>query len=158
MKPEKLTLEHIAGHLPYGLKYILPDTNKPIIDYVTFSEAWALLPQHGSKRKMILRRLDLTKPILVEGKEVIPIVELAKIAFPGESHEWKLRNNRGLAINYYHLIFGYKQGGFYTLKSMEIPNQKLLFQWLYKNHYDLDGLIDLNLAIDVDTLEVNPYE
>lgn len=110
--------------------------------------------------KPILRPMSLTTPIKIDGVEVIPIVELAKISYP--EYDWKIDD----ALNsvYGKLCFGYAKtrsffwvddynGGFYRT-----PNQLSLFQWLFKNKFDVLNLIGQNLAVDVNTLETNPYE
>jgi len=94
----KLQLEHIQGYLAHGLKvknlnphndysggkeiltvngtyYLYPKDEEPIL-FVSFKE-------HPTGKSFdscipILRKLDLTKSITVDGVEILPIVELAK--------------------------------------------------------------------------------
>lgn len=93
---KELTLEHLSGYLPYGLKAEMLDYKS---DYVgrqydviigvhqwSKNGDWCLLTDGGSKPsfnhiKPILRPLtDLTKEIEVNGEKFVPIIELAKIS------------------------------------------------------------------------------
>jgi len=182
---EKLTLEHIAPYLPYGLMviriskcertYINPGPYK-LIGADNLNAGYL----HGASfsienSKPILRSMDLTKPITIEGKEVIPIVELAKIMWGDKIEIGNFRktdNYQVCEINpntmhvLRHLIFD--SDGFHhsaprhrepVLNQIRTcPNQRELWKWLYANKFDVDGLIDAGLAIDVNTLETNPYE
>jgi len=38
-----------------------------------------------------------------------------------------------------------------------ITNQIELWQWMIDNHFDICGLIEIGEAIDVNTLDINPY-
>lgn len=85
---EKLTLEQIAPYLPYGLRIhrggrnLLMNTGKgSSVHWVGISAVidW-FNSEMISKPFPILRRLDLAKPIKINGEEKIPIEELAKIA------------------------------------------------------------------------------
>lgn len=168
---QQLTLEHIAHYLPYGLKVNSPDNQ------VYELTAWPYAGRNltyiqeffENEDEPILRPMDLTKAIQVEGTEVIPIVELAKIAFPDE--DWRKPNGvfyYPKARNSYPKIpidFTYNNGFsavkdhcHYDAQNIYIPNQLALFQWLFKHKFDVFNLIERGLAIDVNTLETNPYE
>ena len=125
--------------------------------------------------KPILRPLsDITKPIKVDGyndsKEFVPIVELAKIGqtFQSQSIDnWevtKVSKDFGYGHNQYYVqfkdnyVFGYhEKHGFYSSsnrnKEMDINNQKELWKMLYKWHVDIHGLIEKNIAVDINTLK-----
>lgn len=106
----------------------------------------------------ILRKMSqLTEKIIIDGVERIPIVELAKIAFPQLSMDWEFYEDIKKAINTFGVTFGYEDG-FYTISSMKVPRQLQLFQWLYKHKFDLHGLIGAGLAVDASTLDINPYD
>jgi hypothetical protein len=126
----------------------------------------------------ILRPLsDLYKTITHNREEIIPIVELAKIAEP--NYVWKI--NKKMAIREIihekwtdKVYFGYtglhryfkstKRDGryFYSMyqdDNMEyIPDQIPLFDYLHELKIDYRGLIESGLAIDANTLETNPYK
>lgn len=195
---EKLTLEHIAPYLPYGLKGILTTNREDdfseydfdfekfkkgvIWNYIGYAEGNFNIPMgegeidgfiYGHENtyvnfqygiKPILRPMDLTKPITIDGKEIIPIVELAKIAFEGIEFENWLQGDRAISkeiekskrIRFWYLK---KDQSFQTTLcgKQHVTNQIVLFQWLFKHKFDVFGLIEKGLAIDVNTLETNPY-
>lgn len=161
----KLTLENIAYYLPYGLKaelqtainfgeiYEVTGLNSDIVK-LDGLEYW----NHLFEIKPLLRPMSqLTQKITIEGKECIPIVELAKIAFPNV--EWEA--NRSLKISYKdRYMFEYWNDSFCFWdgdgKKGRVPNQLQLFQWLYKNKFDVFGLCDAGLALPV-TEDNNVY-
>lgn len=174
---EKLTLENIAPFLPYGLKGNL--INDEYYEPVYAGELFRIETGLTTKKREpepfvivddyedylqyftpILRPMDLTKPIILEGKEVIPIVELAKIAFP--RHDWFHVNAKNVVTEDKEKGFEFdgKDFDFYNMhdgKILPVYNQLALFQWLFKHKFDVFGLIPLGLAIDINTLETNPY-
>ena len=162
-------LKFMAISLPYGLKFI--DVFDSIEDLKSFdvTNMWANGNPYFkiNKIKPILFPLSsLTKEIEHNGEKFVPIVELAKIIvdlpdrFPycfetkvssilqSEKHEFGY-NHRGQS---FHL---------FDRESMEFkpfPNQLELFQNLIEWHFDIAGLIEKGEAIDVNTLETNPYK
>jgi hypothetical protein len=115
--------------------------------------------------KPILRPLsDLYKTIIHNGKEIVPIVELAKIAFPG--FEWELNPNKKEAVcNRYDLYYYKIENCFYSNYTVNghiitsvIKNQYQLFDYMNELKIDYRGLIDAGLAIDANTLGANPYK
>lgn len=166
---ETLTLENICHYLPYGLKLWSTLRNTPV-DVVGFDKD-SLLIQYLDRAKYhsmiggfnpILRPMNLTKSIVVDGKEIIPIVELAKIAFP--ELQWFLFAGNCRAKTEDSLVsvdFGYNKEAFafwcHRVRMITVKNQLALFKKLYEWKMDADGLIGLGLAIDADTLPVNPY-
>lgn len=170
---EKLTLEQIAPFLPYGLKMWRSEKIWPLtglnnrVEFQLLSFGPHELNPIGCKA--ILRPMDLTKPIIVEGKEVIPVVELAKIVIPNPSEEafggmnWfeyegeAVLYDTGMESGY---LLKYVNGCFVLEGhdySAYCPDQLDLFQWLFKHKFDVFGIIEKGLAIDVNTLEINPY-
>jgi hypothetical protein len=175
-----LTLDLIAPYLSHQLKVIRtirPQTKQifNISGYEQFSDYtnitltngegkfWSsecLEKQIPSQFNIILRKMDLTIPIIIEGKEVIPLIELAKISY---STEWFYKEGtvnvvsaaecHGFEWNEDHFeLYNQISGGFLPVK-----NQLQLFKWLYENKFDIEGLIEQNLAIDADSLQTNPY-
>ena len=188
---QQLTLEHITSYLPYGLQVTVPKnynfggmkTDSKFLTLLCAKEDWFMISGFSAFHPMenfkpILRPMDLTKPIIVEGKEIVPIVELFKmVAFRNyddyannifnqmhlgfEDNNW-LRVKTGFPQDT-QLLFTYTSGSF-TFKriepryeDVEVINQLKMFKWLYANFFDVDELIDAGLAIDVNTLETNPY-
>lgn len=118
----KLELKHLAGYLPYGLKY---EWSNSIYYY-----------EHCSSRdfdyensKPILRPLSyLTKEIEVYGEKFVPIKEYDYLRFDE--------------------ISNYK-GGSNTLNFIQVREQNVLLEL----HFDIYGLIEKGLAIDINTLK-----
>ena len=151
----KLELKDIAGYLPYELK---------VIEYV-FSEIHTIKLDiiknlFLDRVKPILRPLpDLYKEITNNGSEqFIPIVELAKIAFP--NIKWKLAS--GMCVNENLEAFEFDEGYFYSecrnVKNIAVHSQYQLFDKLHEWKIDYRGLIDACLAVSVYDLSENPYK
>lgn len=120
--------------------------------------------------KLILRKMDLQKSIIVDGEELIPIVELAKLAFPEDGDVWIIpKHPKNCVINtnnsdyWFEYDNGFQAGESedFTDRGILVPrrilNQLCLLKWLFKHKFDVFGHIEKGLAIDVDTLQVNPY-
>jgi hypothetical protein len=158
---EKLTLENIAPFLPYGLKIkVGKGVREMVCDITQQSQIQTCVLISNvieSQYKPLLIKMDLTKPIIVDGKEVIPIVELAIIAFP--ELQWK-SNGIGNATTGYGHTFYYLTNKmcFGCTHSAFTPYQIQCFQWLFEHKFDFFNFIEKNLAIDVTTLETNVYE
>lgn len=183
---QQLTLENISPYLPYGLyskrgeklQKLEWDLTKQHDIYIAFTMSDVL----NQTWKPLLRQMDLTKPIIVEGKEVIPIVELALIVHGFGRSEWKNRlksmnvkdithSNIESSVTYNNVGEGrrklsYNKGWKSFLLSdynssvyaLHIPDSNALFKWLYAHFFDVEDLIGKNLAINVNSLDINPYE
>ena len=182
-----LEFKDIAGYLPYGLAITHPDWNDRIIIYGGYIDRheyslWSgcdffyenkEYKYHTDYFKPILRPLsDLYKGITHNGKEIIPIVELAKIAY--SKIEWKFaigkfwELGRGCAesnTDNCRFFFWKNEAGptCYTFvhgysECKTVYNQADLFDYLDELKIDYRGLIDAGLAIDANTLENNPYK
>jgi hypothetical protein len=111
--------------------------------------------------KPILRPLsDLYKTITHNGKEIVPIVECAKIALPdfefliGNKLCYCEDNHRGL------IQFYMEEGAFKTNfvdTGYMIVNQIPLFDYLNSLKIDYRGLIDAEKAVSVYDLDINPF-
>lgn len=101
----------------------------------------------------ILRPMDLTKSIIVEGKEVIPILELIRVTKDYPIIEDIRKVNDGYHYSFKHEKMRYSMINCLYINSMDI----MQFQWLFKHKFDVFGLIEKGLAIDCNTLETNPY-
>jgi hypothetical protein len=114
--------------------------------------------------KPLLRPMNLTKPIIVEDKEVIPIVELAKrfhtLSEATISHYDNIidAGSYGIQVSCY---LDKDRHGYYSVfadKDLVHHNESRVVKWLYANYFDVDGLIEKGLAIDATTLETNVYK
>jgi len=183
----KLELKDIAGYLPYDLSAI--NYIDEIYEVQGFNN-WhdMLLFQNGNDEELIneteyhitnikpiLRPLsDLYKTITHNGKGIIPIVELAKMAYINLG--WKLNDDVNIldcAIRYFEDGIGYmymyfdhmgwfvgsqKLYGKEERYEMDVPNQYQLFDYLNELKIDYRGLIDSCLAISAHDLKENPYK
>lgn len=159
----KLELKHLCGYLPYDLEGII--VNDGIIRKVVGFNYFSLNLKPAKFRythcyfdnfKPILHPLsDLTKP-LPDG--TIAILELAKIAFPFEN--WYLKNENVCSAHSDVapiLKFKFRPDGFVietdNFHGNFAPNQFECFQYLFSKHFDIYGLIEKGLAIDINTLK-----
>lgn len=119
---------------------------------------------------------DLTKPITHKGEAFVPIVELAKMCFSNtygnlpniKNHE--VLNSESCEsfgfIGYtdderfsltFNDTFCDQSFEFWIDRSRHFIKQLELFLKLIEWHFDIAGLIERGEAIDVNTLETNPY-
>lgn len=144
----KLKLEHLAPYLPYGLRAKLGDKTADM--HVTFEmicgsdiENVPCFRKHSRDKypiKPILHPLfDLTKEITVDGEKFKPFDSLYKL-----SDYTEYLNSLEEQDNKYDL---------YTPSRWPYELFEKLLEW----RFDVFGLIKSGLAIDVNTLKVNPY-
>ena len=129
----KLTIKELAPYLPYGLKY---DYKGTIYELHTLKNDTTLnLLFDGKICKPILRPLsNLTKEIEINGLKVIAITELLKDSCFNTD--------------------------IITFKEQCKYEEALIFDLSYRHsqillsfHFDIFGLIEKNLAIDINTLK-----
>lgn len=175
-----IELKHLAAYLPYEVKVFVENSEPQILElhscYYNSSKqiCTTLKYKKGNdyefdidECKLILRPLsDLTKEIEVNGKKIVPIVELAKITLPDYQYEiektFSISESKiGIRfnVNTKLVFFGY-DSDFYlnTILNKKLarhtPNfQYLLFQKLFEWHFDIFGLIEAGDAIDINTLK-----
>jgi len=125
---EKLELKHLAPYLPFKL-HVLTCTNiesNPVIEEMTISYLQDML-ENPIGEKPILRPLsDFGNPCLSDGK--VPIMELAKI---GDRRSFPAWWDNSACVSDINGV------NFWVI-------QKLL-EW----HFDVFGLIDAGLAVDI---------
>ena len=168
----KLELKHLAPYLPY--KVLVGDGRTPFeLTEHNFTNVFKYLTT------IYLHPLsDLTKEIEVNGEKLVPMVELAKILnLKGEifdnddclSFGWDENygddmqgycigwNSKGkfFGVGYSEDVFGidfekYDNGNDKML--YELPFTYDCFQKLLEWHFDIFGLIENGLAIDINTL------
>jgi hypothetical protein len=134
----KLELKHLAGYLPYDLKIKTTfgwDTMQTLNDYcvnIDFEDVHYYDSLETTDFKAILRPLsDLTKEIEVNGEKFVPNVKL------------------NLHSTYSYGIFLENQYGYgYEVTDLSFNKVNKLLEW----HFDIYGLIDAGLAIDLNTL------
>lgn len=165
---EELQLKYIAGYLPYNLKVVYEE-HRGLKDYKikdinavnVHSGTIEILCNHSyiwtDKFKPILR------PITDLNKEINGIVPLAELAS-------KISNLFGIDfivkhINQYNNIifsadgmeFGFLDKEFYLLDYGEDIggiDQLMCFSYLFEHHFDIYGLIDKGLAVDINKFNI----
>ena len=164
---KQLELNHIAPYLPYGLKYqgyyggvsTMRDI-KHIRDYNEETDEYTPNIQVDGYTiefiKPLLRPLsDLYKEI--DGE--VGIVEIARevglnfIRYDLGSScvDLYLTDRNGKKSRFWY--DGFKTGSFcLTIYGYGKVNQLVGFQYLFENHYDVFGLIDKGLAIDLNSI------
>lgn len=168
---EKLELKHLAPYLPFGLRIECLDFKK---DYVgkqydkivglhqwdKTGVNWCVLTEGGSKPsldsiKLILHPLsDLTKEIEVNGEKFVPVNRI-KDFYNKNILEWdeqfvigvySISLERGSYDTFERIIiFGYDGDISHTRYDIV----QMLLEW----HFDVFGLIEKGLAVDINTLE-----
>jgi len=141
----KLTLRELAPYLPYQLKvkitenFISPYNMNPIQkegNVIKFDCYIILLMSSGLK--FILRPLsDLVKEIEVDGEKFVPIEEIKR---KYTEYYFATNNESMLSIK--------GKNEMYVFSNHFISIQNKLFEW----HFDVFGLIEQGLAIDINTL------
>jgi hypothetical protein len=169
----KLELKHIVGYLPYGLKFKYCDVMSHENDYIgecNYRSGEFQCVLNYSEYFPILRPLsDLVKVIEVDGEKFTPIKELARIEDNGYHKclamfynldaevtnkrimiSWIDNEIRNLILKYDCIrnSFSLKVGGV----DVEMINTYELYQKLHEWHFDIHGLIDMGLAIDINKI------
>jgi len=132
----KLQLKHLAPYLPYGLKIEIASMDISLtmtVDDEMDSETISLTDAIENNHKPMLRPLDLTKPITVDGIEIVPIDTLNLM----------LGNN----LEYRHGKYSMYIDGSWTNSYTELPYEivEKLLSW----HFDVFGLIEQGLAVEL---------
>lgn len=121
--PKQLTIEHLAAYLPYGLKVAPIFGGYAILDVENIDRVLA----YNKPVKPILRPLsDLTKEITHNGEAFVPIYRIDEMGY--RIHGLTLDGIGLLAMPYWVVC--------------------KLHSW----HFDIYGLIDAGLAIDINTI------
>jgi hypothetical protein len=157
----KLELKDIAGYLPHRLNIWIPGGTDEVgmLDRygIVFNADKTDRYSLGFYKPILHPHSDLYRPVMHNGKEVVHIVELARLHNP--KLLWK--HNGATAINeLYEFGYDYDFGFFCYFGSLKchINNQYQLFDYLHELKIDYRGLIDVGLAVDCNALEDNPYK
>lgn len=104
--------------------------------------------------RLILHLLsDLTKEIKVNGDEFVPISCLLKIEFSTQDKKGKYSEIHINTDGYPCAMFKYQAGRSITIYTNFILNEKYwIIEKLLEWHFDVFGLIEQGLAIDINTL------
>lgn len=109
----------------------------------------------GTDYHIICHSLDkLTQPIMHEGKEIVPIVELANINTPEQV--WMFKKNlgmecawsKGIDEEWFDFEFGvFKTGCMYSCYTVD--NQAALFAYMDSLHFDRFGWSERGLTTEI---------
>lgn len=172
---EKLELKHLAPYLPYGLKINTAENEMYLIDFKN-KKIESLFRGHliniyeWDEFKPILRPLsDLTSNNLIDMfniayKFVFDRTDENLTNF--HMYGWD-EDDFGCTVKDGQFIYGFSvdfehQKDFrFSCRNIDtdVPNNFMmidklqLFEYLFKNHFDVFGLIEENLAIDINTLK-----
>lgn len=156
---ESLELKHLAPYLPYRLKVKSIDIfeGDPIFEMGTESKN-GLLSSAGIKWvlednfKPILRPMsDLTELIEIDGQKIIPI-------------DYLNQGNLSVDESFLPVLEGDSEDGFwyenystdcggYSIHSVSFKFTLSVYEKLLEWHFDVFGLIDKGLAIDINKLK-----
>lgn len=180
---DTIKLHEICGYLPYGMKVRWCDGKvdkiNPWIDYDAKSEGEIdlqlfLFVIHETDTpedlKPLLRPLsDLTKEIEHNGERFVPIYKLLDVE---TSMNWSntqyLKSEHGLYEQWVQFkdkpdsfVFGFNSEKLYFYmhtdnkgNNTSVKNQYKLFQKLHEWHFDIHGLINRNLALNLNDYEI----
>jgi hypothetical protein len=175
-----LTLEHLSAYLPYHsmVQWTRPDDKAVLFSPLTVADYYFYI--HRNKGKIILYPLSsLTETIWFEGKEICPIVELLSISNNKKINITQiLCETKKYDDKEFCTIEYVENGGEPSIKSFSYDAelsrfihrnetegrpyatayQLQLFKKLFEWKIDIFGLIEKGLAVDVNTLETNPYK
>lgn len=150
---ENLELYQLAKYLPYEPKIANLNKDGSIFCYEVLDSSTFKSCQNDEHRKLVLRPLS---DLIVERDGKIDLVELAKIAYPKAGKYIRLHNDHCFIDSLGSYCFYFTEGHFGCTRmaatSCDVPNQLQLFEYLYSHHYDVYGLIDKSLAIDINTI------
>lgn len=168
---EKLELKHLAAYLPYGLTVTKEDWGKIVkvdADGTTLNHAginYVLRVQ----AKPVLRPLsDLTNEIEHNGERFVPIMEMAKMY----SSTNNVKKIEGVASNFHYFKCFYTKKDYQVLiintdcrawftyyfdddkpnYGINIVNEWEVREKLLSWHFDIFGLMEKGLAVDLNTL------
>lgn len=174
MKTEKLTIEHLAPYLPYGLKVQLqygdsePMTINGLSDIEEYDDIKIKVGymdgEHIWMFKPYLRPLSqLTEEITHNGETFVPIVALFNLRYAPNAYEIQCLNTDGhihdmkvwwdkaktsQSLFYYNandMCFGLLERS----THQRLPFQHQMFQKLYEWHFDIHVLISSQLALEL---------
>lgn len=164
MSQDRLNIKHIAPYLPYGLKWKFEEED--IIHNVigldiADAEVKLISPYNDFGRCSVNDFFPILRPIKTitqeEARDLLSIVfncdEFVGLKTNGDSVILKGR------ISYDLMELTLTIDGVWTyLEIDDIPDNLstsyLVYEWLFKHHFDVFQLIDKGLAIDKNTIEL----
>lgn len=147
---DNIEVKYITPYLPYKLKLGSPKMKNGSRAIMTLRGGH--ITESGLSEglyKPILRPLsDLTKEIEVNGKKFVPIVELLKIIHPKDYNNEIVHSTVGFPSAWYKNNALLSQ----TIWTNDLDKTPYwIIEKLLEWHFDVFGLIDKGLAIDMNT-------
>ncbi len=155
----KLELKHLSAYLPFKLQAVVPNGDITEVGLSKFICFW-----HIDKYKPILRPLsDLIKEIEFDGEKFIPMVSLfinfCKIC----PDKYSLDIGKTIILmdiqqdfNEWYFVYHINEKLFEFSNKSESAyrnlNQYDMFELLKSWHFDIFGLIDAGLAVDINNV------
>ena len=157
----KIELKHIVGYLPYAVES--RDNSNSIYRHTLTIDNYHLFIGKYSNKLIIRPTSDLAKEIESNGEKFVPIIELCKIAYDYldiDKLTTQLDSANGahtvMLNSILSLSFDSNDSSFIAInkgRTVSVPNQLKLFEKLYEWRFDIHGLIEKGLAIDINTLK-----
>lgn len=147
---KKLELKHLASYLPYELKWYHKRMDSEPTELLTMTTVQ--LEDDGNIDIMFDDEWisDMISGIAVEGFDtwVKPLLRPMSDLEIGKNWIDKLQEECNHTIDYNNGCFSDAYSDEFTIDWLP----QICFEWLLKNHFDVFGLIDAGLAIDINTL------
>jgi hypothetical protein len=165
----ELQLKHLANYLEHELMFFVDcndgDTMTCKLEGLTDHEIYldgfdTTYTDNDDYAKPILRPLsDLTKEIEHNGEKFVPLISIVE-EIKGEEYEISKIKKHKDSVKFYvcNGLLGYYSNAFYDfdlkmIKCMgSVVNYEMQQKYLFGLHFDVFGLIDKGLAIDINTL------
>jgi len=151
----KLELKHLAPYLPYLLTIRVYRANESLFveDLVLNGEILDYLFENSHQRnnsmniyKPILRPLsDITKEIEVNGERFIPAAKLKSMVYEFDNIKISFVIVDGIGGRY----IAWQANNDRTNRPVPYQFYEKLYEW----HFDIFGLIDAGLAVDINTVK-----
>ena len=143
-----LELKHILPYLLYKIDILIKRLKYPVSEYIeklSLSNI-GVIENKLYNVKLVLRPLsDLTKEIEIDGEKFVPIDKILDThSFISDIHISKFRKFK-IIQEQIHILKDIKELGY---KYCDYWFLQYLFEW----HFDIFGLIEQDLAVDINTL------
>lgn len=141
----KLELKHLAPYLPYGLKVIISyHQEKGVMNLSKLSKYKCWLDNGGSIHLWQEQYIDKIKPILRPLSDLTKEIEHNREKFVPSKKYDLIQDEDGDWCEVLHAYYGESPIAHVMITSFN--------WWLFEYHFDVFGLIEKNLAIDINTL------
>ena len=143
-----LELKHIVPYLLYKIDILIKRLKYPVSEYIeklSLSNI-GVIENKLYNVKLVLRPLsDLTKEIEIDGEKFVPIDKILDThSFISDIHISKFRKFK-IIQEQIHILKDIKELGY---KYCDYWFLQYLFEW----HFDISGLIEQGLAVDINTI------